>query len=129
MSITLSGMITLVSSAQFWNACQWMDVTLLGMTTFVKPVQEQNAPVEIKVTLLGIFMIVSPVQPAKDQPPIVVTLPSSGIMLFLQPTINVLLEVSIKQLPLLWYALLFLSTVIHSKPVQPENVLDVLPDT
>ena len=50
-----------------------------------------------------------------------VTLPSVGITLFLHPAIKVLLFVSIKQLPALWYTLLFLSTVMLSRLEQPEN--------
>ena len=46
-----------------------------------------------------------------------VTLPSVGITLFLQPSISVLLAVSIKQLPSEWYIVFPASTVILVSPV------------
>ena len=73
------------------------------------------------VTLSGMVMEVSSVQPENAPLPILVTEPSDGMTLFLQPKINVFLPVSIRQFPLLWYFVLSLSTVILVRPVHPEN--------
>ena len=53
------------------------------------------------VTLSGMVMLVRPVQSRNAELPMLVTLPSSGIELLLQPAIRVLLSVSIRQFPLL----------------------------
>ena len=53
------------------------------------------------VTLSGIVIEVKPLQYEKASLPMLVTLPSSGIMLVLHPAIKVLLAVSIRQLPAL----------------------------
>ena len=51
------------------------------------------------VTLSGMVMLVNPLQLENALFPMIVTLPSVGIMLFLHPRIKVLLSVSIKQFP------------------------------
>ena len=53
------------------------------------------------VTLSGITTLVSPVQLRKASSPMLVTLPSVGITLVLQPEISVFVAVSIKQFPAL----------------------------
>lgn len=53
------------------------------------------------VTLSGIVTLVSPVQFWKAGEPMLVTLPSVGMTLVLQPKINVFVAVSIKQFPAL----------------------------
>ena len=53
------------------------------------------------VTLFGIVMLVKPVQRWKAESPMLVTLPSVGMTLVLQPKINVFVAVSIKQFPAL----------------------------
>ena len=58
-----------------------------------------NAASPIDLTLYGIVMLVRPVHPENAQEPIDVTLPSVGITLALHPAINVLVAVSIRQLP------------------------------
>ena len=51
------------------------------------------------VTLSGIVTLVRLLQPAKAESPMLVTLPSLGITLVLHPKTNILVEVSIIQLP------------------------------
>ena len=51
------------------------------------------------VTLSGIDMLTSPTRCSNALSPILVTLPSAGIMLSLHPATRVLLAVSIRQLP------------------------------
>ena len=51
------------------------------------------------VTLSGTVMLVRLVQPENAPLPMLITLPSVGITLLLQPAIRVLLAVSIRQLP------------------------------
>ena len=53
--------------------------------------------------------------------PMIVTVPSSGITLFLQPRSNVFFFMSIKQLPALRYTGLFSATVICSISPQSSN--------
>ena len=53
-----------------------------------------------------------------------VTLPSAGITLALQPIINVLVDVCNKQLPLLWYTVLSSSTIMLESDIQPRNASD-----
>ena len=65
-----------------------MLVTLSGIIMLVSPVQLLNALPPIFVTLSGIVMFVSPVQPLNVPSLMLVTLPSSGITLFLQPAIR-----------------------------------------
>ena len=79
-----------------------MLVTLSGIVTLVKPLQPSNAPLPMYVTLSGIVTLVKPLHPKNAFLPMLVTLPSSGITLVLHPKINVLLSVSIMQLPALW---------------------------
>ena len=74
-------------------------MTLPGIVTLVRLVQPENASWPIDVTLSGIVTLVSPVQPENAESPILVTLPSVGITLALHPAINVLVAVSIRQLP------------------------------
>ena len=83
--------------------------------------QPWNAEVPMLVTLFGITMLVKLVQPWNAEFFMLVTLPSVGITLFLQPNSNVLLAVSIKQLPALWYFVFPLATVMLVNPVQPKN--------
>ena len=66
-------------------------------------------------------MLVKPVQPENADSPMLVTL--SGITVFLQPDISLFVAVSIiaLQLFLLSYTVLFSSTTILVKPVQPSN--------
>ena len=52
-----------------------------------------------------------------------VTLPSVGITLVLHPTIKVLLAVSIKQFPPLWYTSFPSSTVMLVRPEQPKGTI------
>ena len=78
-----------------------MLVTLSGMVIDVKPVQSQKAPYPMLVTLSGMVIEISPLQTAKAHSPMLVTLPSSGNTLALHPATNVLLSVSIMQLPAL----------------------------
>jgi hypothetical protein len=54
----------------------------------------------MRVTQAGILMLVKS-QYAKASSPMTVTLPLLGIVLFLHPSISVLLAVSIKQFPAL----------------------------
>ena len=53
------------------------------------------------VTPSGMVMLSRLEQPENAELPMLVTLPSAGITLFLHPTINVLLSVSIRQFPAL----------------------------
>ncbi len=53
------------------------------------------------VTLSGIVTLVRPMQPLKAEESMLVTLPSVGITLVLQPEISVFVAVSIKQFPAL----------------------------
>ena len=96
-----------------------MLVTLFGMVILVKLVQPANASLPMLVTLFG--MVIKLVQPANAASPMDVTLPSVGITLFLYPTINFLLAVSIIQFPALWYFRLPLATVILFKLAQRLN--------
>ncbi len=65
---------------------------------FDKPLQPQKADHPMLVTLLGNVSSVKPLQPSKAEFPILVTL--FGMTLFLHPTINVLVPVSIIELQL-----------------------------
>ena len=62
-----------------------------------KSVQPRNEKGLIEVTLDGILIDVKPIHSE-----MLVTLPSVGIILFLQPKTRFLLAVSIKQFPALW---------------------------
>ena len=63
--------------------------------------QPEKAESPMFVTLLGIVTLVSSVQPLKALLPMLVTLPSVGMTLVLQPKISVFVAVSIKQFPAL----------------------------
>ena len=80
------------------KALEPMLVTLSGMIMVVRLVQPENAYLPMLVTLSGIIILPRLVQPSNAPLPMLVTLPSVGMILFLQPTIKVLLAVSIKQL-------------------------------
>ena len=75
----------------------------------------------MEVTLLGIVTEVRPLQPEKALSPMDVTL--LGMVVFLQPCINVLLAVSIMALQLSResYFVLPLSTLMEAKPLQPQK--------
>ena len=75
-----------------------MLVTLFGNVSSVKPRQPRKAKSPMLVTLLGNVSSVKPVQPSKAESPMLVTL--LGMTLFLHPTINVLVSVSIIELQL-----------------------------
>ena len=75
-----------------------MLVTLLGNVSSVKPLQPLKADSPTLVTLLGNVSSVKPLQPRKAPSPMLVTL--FGMTLFLHPTINVLVPVSIIELQL-----------------------------
>ena len=62
------------------------------------------------VMLDGTVMAVKVVIFSKASPAMAVTLPSVGITLSLHPASRVLVAVSIRQLPLLWYTLFPAST-------------------
>ena len=72
------------------------------------------------VTLSGISMLVKPLQPLNASLPMLVTLPSSGITLFLQPKIKVLLALSMRQLPFTSYTL-FPSPMVMLAKLVPLN--------
>ena len=78
-----------------------MEVTLFGMVIAVRLLQPSNAPSPIEVTLFGMVMEVRLLQPENALLPMEVTLPSVGMTLLLQPTIKVLISVSIMQFPAL----------------------------
>ena len=86
--------------------------------TEVNPEQPEKAELEILVTFSPIVTEVSPEQSAKARSPIEVT--ELGMVVFLQPTIKLFVDVSIIALQLLResYVLLFLST---TKEVSPEQ--------
>ena len=67
----------------------------------VSPVQFSNAESSIFVMLSGMVIEISPVSPLNAFSPIVVTLPSAGITLPLQPKIKVWFSASIMQFPAL----------------------------
>ena len=73
------------------------------------------------VTLEGMVMEVRELQPQNAEFPMLVTL--EGIIVVLQPWINVFVEVSIIALQLLResYLLLFSSTIIDVRELQPQN--------
>ena len=93
------------------------------LSTFIddKPLQPRNTNSPMLVTLSGIVIDVKPMQPSNADIPMLVTLPSVGITLFLQPAIKVLLTVSIKQFPVLWYTVFPFETVIDAKFIQEGN--------
>ena len=70
------------------------------------------------VTLFGILTLVKPLQSSKAEEPMLVTL--LGIVVFLQPVINVLVKVAIIALQLSResYTVFPDSTIIDSKPLQ-----------
>ena len=74
-----------------------MLVTPSGIVTLLRLLQPKNAESPMLVTLSGIVMLVRLLQPENAESPMFVTLPSDGMTLLLQPTINVLLSVSIMQ--------------------------------
>ena len=71
---------------------------LLGNVSSVKPEQPRKAAYPMLVTLLGNVSSVKPLQYAKAPLPMLVTL--FGMILFLHPTINVLVFLSIIELQL-----------------------------
>ena len=75
-----------------------MLVTLLGNVSSVMPLQPRKADSPMLVTPFGNISSVKPVQPQKAPSPMLVTL--FGMTLFLHPTINVLVSVSIIELQL-----------------------------
>jgi hypothetical protein len=75
-----------------------MWVTDLGTVTLVKP-QPKNALLPMEVTELGMLMLVKPMRPSNALFPIEVT--ELGITVFSQPTINLLLSLSMMALQLL----------------------------
>ena len=75
-----------------------MLVTLFGNVSSVKPLQPPKADHPMLVTLFGNVSSVKPLQPPKALSPMLVT--RLGMMLFLHPTINVLVSVSIIELQL-----------------------------
>ena len=110
MLVTLLGIDIFVSAVQPKNVMSPMLSSLLFSpnVTLVRLVQPSNAPQRnndtlcppyITVTLSGIAMLVRDVHLENAAPPMLVTLPSAGITLFLQPAISVLEAVSIKQFP------------------------------
>ena len=75
-----------------------MLLTLLGNVSSVKPLHKEKAKSPMLVTLFGNISSVIPLQPLKADSPMLVTL--LGMTLFLHPTINVLVSVSIIELQL-----------------------------
>ena len=75
-----------------------MLITLLGNVSSVKPLQPLKATSPMLLTLLGNVSSVKPLQPSNAKSPMLVTL--LGMTLFLHPTINVLVSVSIIELQL-----------------------------
>ena len=75
-----------------------MLLTLFGNVSSVMPLQPLNADFPMLVTPFGNISSVKPVQPQKAPSPMLVTL--FGMTLFLHPTINVLVSVSIIELQL-----------------------------
>ena len=67
--------------------------------TEVKPVQFAKAFLSMSITLSGMVIDVNPVHSSNAKYPILSTLPSVGITLFLHPRMSSLLSVSIRQLP------------------------------
>ena len=65
------------------NAPTPMSVTLSGIVTLVEPVQPENAKFPMVMTPLGIVTLVRPAQPSKHRVPILVTL--SGIVTLVKP--------------------------------------------
>ena len=123
LSYTLLFSSTLILSRplQFSNNLTPIFVTLSGIVILVKPLHPANAIPPISVTLSGIVIPVRPLRPINAPSPISVT--PDGTFVFLQPAINVLLDVSMiaLQFSLLSYTLLFSSTLILSRPLQPLN--------
>ena len=113
MLVTLLPIVTEVKPEQFQNARLPILVTRLGMEMEAREAQLVNAELPILVTLLGMVMEVREEQPEKAPLPILVTL--LGIIVFWQPTIRVLVAVSIiaLQFSRLSYVLLPLSTTIE----------------
>ncbi len=118
--VTLLGMVTEVKE-QPKKAKYPMFFTLSGMLTEVKFKQSRNAYSFMLFTLLGISIEVKFMQPEKEYPPMIVTL--LGMVVFLQPDISVLDEVSIMALQLLResYLGLFTSTFIVVRLEQSEK--------
>jgi len=92
------GMVTEDKPLQFSKVFSLMLVTLSGITMDDRPLHIEKAALPISVTLFGMVMEVR-VQPSKAELPMLVTL--LGITVFLQPTTNVFVAVSIIALHLL----------------------------
>ena len=71
---------------------------LFDNVSSVKLLQPRKASTPMLVTLFGNVSLVKPLQPWKADSPMLVTL--FGMILFLHPTINVLVSVSIIELQL-----------------------------
>ena len=107
-----------VKDEQLEKAESPIEVTLFPIVTEVKEVHPEKAYAPIDVTLFGITIEVKDEQLKKADPPIEVTL--SGIIVVAQPTINLLVEVSIIALQLFLesYTLFPSSTIIEVKEIQ-----------
>ena len=66
--------------------------------TFIRLVHSKNAPTWMELTELGIVILDNPEQPTNAPVPIVVI--EFGMTVFMQPVINVLLDVSMMALQL-----------------------------
>ena len=91
-------MVTLFMPEQPENAEFPMLVTEFGMVTLVRPEQPENARSPMLVTEFGMVTLVRLEQPENASLPMLVT--EFGITVFLHPTINVLVFVSIIALQL-----------------------------
>ena len=98
-----------------------MLVTLSGMVIEVRALQPRKASIPMLVTLFGMVTEVRPLQPSKALSPMLVT--SLGMTVFLQPAINVFVEVSIIALQLSResYFVFSESTAIEVRPLQPSK--------
>lgn len=95
--------------------------TLYGMLIDVRLEQSLNAHSPMLDTLSGMWKDVRPILPSKALFSMLVTL--SGMTVFLHPTINLLVEVSMMALQLFResYVVFPLSTAMDSSPSQPAN--------
>ena len=74
MSVTLFGMVTLVSLAQLENVSDRMAFSAAGSLISVRAEQSLKAPLPMLVTLFGIVTLVRLVQPLNELASMLVTL-------------------------------------------------------
>ena len=123
MAVTELEIITLVKASHPENAQEPMVVTELGIVNATRPLQPSNAFFPMEVTELGMVTSVRPSQPKNASSPMEVTV--FGTIVFLQPTIRVLLAVTMRALQLLRESKLGLpfSTIMLSRALQPASAL------